>query len=96
MFNYKSLEDARLDLFKDFTSVGIYKFCMYSCDYYLELIREFYSNIYIKDNILKSYMNGKDIAIHEGLLAQIFHLNNFGKIISRQEVMCETRRGQPC
>lgn len=71
VFDYKSLEEVGLDLFDDFITTKIYKFCRFSYDYYPEMVREFYSNIYVeKENmILNSYVNGVDILVDKALLA---------------------------
>lgn len=52
-------------------------------------------NLYIEggDNILKSYMNRRDDHIREDLLAQLFHLNNCGKVISGQEITRKAPKG---
>lgn len=93
VFDYQLLKGVGMDLFDVFIWTGIYKFCGFFCDYYLEMIREFYANMYIgEDSMLKSYVNVVDIQVLESLLAHFFHLSNKGKPIVG-EISKETPKG---
>lgn len=95
VFNYMSLDEARLYLFMDFIFARIYKFYGYSCNYYPEMFREFYSNIWVNEEtkILKSYVNRVEMALDEALLAELFCLNDSGKMCNGQEFSKETPEG---
>lgn len=92
LFDCKSLEDTRLYSFRDFATASIYKFCRFSCDYSPEIIREFYTSIFIEDHLMKFYVKGVEFMVDEKLLAQLFQLNNNGKSINH-EIRKESREG---
>lgn len=86
VFDFVSLEKDGLDLTHDFLSSGLYKFCAENYDYYLKLVREFYSNLCVDeideqfdDKVLKSRVNVINLYVTEELLYKLFNLEYRGR-----------------
>lgn len=84
-FNFKSLYSTGLEI-ADFIANGLFRFSSYQCDFYPNLIREFYANLFVDDldeeafdnSILKSKMNGVEVYVDEKLLSKFFELSDEG------------------
>lgn len=100
VFDYTSLDQDGLDLFTDFMRVGIYCFYGFHCEYYPELTREFYANMWLDevderfvDSVVKSRLNGVEVYVKEKLLNHIFHLSNTRERCDGQEYYKEKGEG---
>lgn len=103
VFDYTSLNHDGLELFDDFVYKVIYKFCKFHCDFYPELIWQFYANIWINEvdesyngRVIKSLVNGIEVRTYEKLLKDLFHLTDKGRICDGFEYTRDSGRSSMC
>lgn len=93
LFDFRSLDLIGLE-FTNFIATRLFRFFSYQCDFYPDLIQEFYANLFVDeldeafdDFLLKSEVNGVEVNVDGKLLGRLFELSDEGRKCTGAEFM---------
>ena len=76
LFNF--LDEINLEIGEKIIEQGWFEFCSLNVPTYPTLVRRFYENLKVKDDIIESHVRGKKIILSEELISSLFKMPHIG------------------